>query len=56
MGSSTVMIWSFRVRFAKSTIAARVVGSEEKQVQLMVKRTEVREIMGEKAMQELIAR
>jgi hypothetical protein len=37
-------------------IANTVVGSEEKQVQLMTKRTEVREIMGEKAMQELIAK
>ena len=35
-------------------IASRIVGSEEKQVQLMTKRTEVREIMGEKPMQELI--
>jgi hypothetical protein len=35
-------------------IASRTVGSEEKQVQLMTKRTEVREIMGEKPMQELI--
>src|SRR5438105_8973485 len=29
-------------------IASKIVGPEEKQVQLMVKRTEVREIMGEK--------
>ncbi|UUZ50874.1 hypothetical protein LP420_15340 [Massilia sp. B-10] len=35
------------------TIMQKVVGSEEKQVQTMVKRTEVREIMGEKLMQEL---
>ena len=35
-------------------IAGKIVGSEEKQVQLMTKRAEVREIMGEKAMQELI--
>jgi hypothetical protein len=35
-------------------IAARVVGSEEKQVQLMSKRTDVREILGDKVMQELI--
>ena len=35
-------------------IAARVVGSEEKQVQLMTKRTDVREILGDKVMQELI--
>jgi hypothetical protein len=37
-------------------IASKIVGPEDKQVQLMVKRTEVREIMGEKAMQELIAK
>jgi hypothetical protein len=37
-------------------IASKIVGSEEKQVQLMTKRTEVREILGEKAMQELIAK
>lgn len=37
-------------------IASRIIGSEEKQVQLMTKRTEVREILGEKAMQELIAK
>ena len=35
-------------------IAGKIVGPEEKQVQLMTKRTEVREIMGEKPMQELI--
>ena len=35
-------------------IAGKIVGSEEKQVQLMTKRTEVREIKGEKPMQELI--
>ena len=35
-------------------IVGRIVGSEEKQVQLMTKRTEVREIIGEKQMQELI--
>ena len=34
-------------------ISARVIGSEEKQVQLMTKRTDVREILGEKVMQEL---
>ena len=34
-------------------IAARVVGSEDKQVQLMSKRTDVREILGNKVMQEL---
>ena len=35
-------------------IVGKVIGSEEKQVQLMTKRTEVREIKGEKPMQELI--
>ena len=35
-------------------IASRVIGPEDKQVQLMTKRTEVREIMGGKTMQELI--
>jgi hypothetical protein len=35
-------------------IAGRIIGPEEKQVQLMTKRTEVREILGEKSMQELI--
>ena len=35
-------------------IEGKIVGSEEKQVQLMTKRTEVRQIMGEKLMQELI--
>lgn len=35
-------------------IMSKVVGTEDKQVQLMVKRTEVREIMGDKVMQELI--
>jgi len=34
-------------------LALRVVGSEEKQVQMMVKRTEVREIVGQKTLQEL---
>src|SRR5215467_588125 len=37
-------------------IVGKVIGSEEKQAQLMTKRTEVREIMGEKTMQELIIR
>ena len=37
-------------------ITSKLVGSEEKQVQLMTKRTEVREILGEKTMQELIAK
>jgi hypothetical protein len=37
-------------------IASKIVGSEEKQVQLMTKRTEVREILGDKAMQELIVK
>lgn len=35
-------------------IAAKVIGSEDKQVQLMTKRTETREILGNKTMQELI--
>ena len=35
-------------------IGAKIVGSEEKQVQLMTKRTETREIIGNKTMQELI--
>ena len=34
-------------------LALKMVGSEEKQVQTMVKRTEVREIVGEKTVQEL---
>jgi hypothetical protein len=34
-------------------LALKVVGSEEKQLQSMVKRTEVREILGEKTLQEL---
>ena len=37
-------------------IASKIVGTEEKQLQLMTKRTEVREIVGEKAMQELITK
>lgn len=35
-------------------IASKLVGTEEKQMQLMTKRTEVREILGEKVMQELL--
>ncbi|HEU0200506.1 MAG TPA: hypothetical protein VFR86_08725 [Burkholderiaceae bacterium] len=35
-------------------LAAKVVGPEDKQVQLMIKRTEVREIIGGKTMQELM--
>src|SRR5436190_19902245 len=35
-------------------IMSKLVGSEDKQVQLMSKRTEVREILGDKVMQELI--
>ena len=34
-------------------IAQKVVGSEDKQTQMMVKRTEVREILGNKNMQEI---
>ncbi len=37
-------------------IVSKLVGSEDKQVQLMTKRTEVREVLGEKAMQELITK
>jgi len=37
-------------------IMSKLVGSEEKQVQLMTKRTEVREILGDKVMQELIVK
>jgi hypothetical protein len=35
-------------------IAAQVIGTQEKQVQMMVKRADVREIVGEKAMQEVL--
>jgi len=35
-------------------IESSIIGSQEKQVQLMTKRTEVREIIGEKTMQELM--
>jgi hypothetical protein len=35
-------------------IAAKIIGPEDKQVQLMTKRGEVREIVGNKVMQELI--
>jgi hypothetical protein len=35
-------------------IASKIVGPEDKQVQLMTKRTETREIIGNKTMQELI--
>jgi hypothetical protein len=35
-------------------IEGKIVGSEEKQIQLMTKRREAREIIGEKLMQELI--
>jgi hypothetical protein len=35
-------------------IEAKVIGNEEKRTQIMVKRTEVREIVGDKVMQELI--
>lgn len=34
-------------------LALKIVGSEEKQVQMMVKRTEVREILGDNTLQEL---
>jgi hypothetical protein len=35
-------------------IMSKIIGSEEKQVQVMTKRTEVREILGDKHMQELL--
>ena len=34
-------------------LAEKMVGSEDKQVQMMIKRTEVREILGTKSMQEI---
>jgi len=37
-------------------IESRIIGSQEQQVQLMSKRADIREILGEKAMQELIAK
>jgi len=37
-------------------LAEKMVGSEDKQVQMMVKRTEVREIVGTKTMQEIFLR
>ena len=37
-------------------IMVKVIGSEDKQVQVMTKRTEVREIVGDKVMQELIVK
>ena len=37
-------------------IESKIVGPEDKQVQLMVKRADVREIVGEKVMQELITK
>jgi len=37
-------------------IASKVIGSEDKQVQVMTKRTETREIIGNKTMQELIVK
>jgi hypothetical protein len=44
------------LRAKYDAIAAKVVGTEEKQVQLMTKRGEEREIIGNKTMQELIAK
>ena len=38
------------------TLAEKMVGSEDKQVQMMTKRTEVREIVGTKTMQEIFLR
>jgi len=37
-------------------ISEKVIGGEDKQTQLMVKRSEVRELLGDKIMRELIAR
>jgi hypothetical protein len=37
-------------------IESKIIGAQEQQVQLMTKRAEVREILGEKTMQELIIR
>ena len=37
-------------------IEAKLIGSEDKQVQLMTKRGEVREILGNKVMQELVTK
>ena len=38
------------------TLAEKMVGSEDKQVQMMMKRTDVREIIGTKTMQEIYLR
>jgi hypothetical protein len=35
-------------------MASKLIGSEEKQVQMMTKRTDVREVLGEKVMQEML--
>lgn len=35
-------------------IAAKIVGGEERQVQMMIKRSDMREIVGDKTMQELL--
>ena len=37
-------------------IASKIIGAEDRQVQLMTKRAEVREILGEKTMQELLVK
>jgi len=44
------------LRAKYDAIAAKVVGSEEKQLQLMTKRGDEREILGNKIMQELITK
>jgi hypothetical protein len=44
------------LRAKYDAIAAKVVGTEEKQMQLMTKRADEREIIGSKTMQELIAK
>jgi hypothetical protein len=35
-------------------LSAKIVGSEEKQQQMMIKRTDVREILGDKTLQEIV--
>jgi hypothetical protein len=44
------------LRAKYDAIAAQVIGSEEKQVQLMTKRGDERKILGTKLMQELITK
>ena len=42
------------IRAKYDAIEAKIIGPEDKQVQLMTKRVEMREILGDKVMQELI--